>query len=839
MDPRLFYRLSNEALDFPFVGMLETTEPFSLWRFDSIPLGVNKCKQLLCGDSPHKYTVLDNSYFADHRIDLSKISFSANSILYFFFSVFCEREKNCFFYIHTTENIRIWHNEDLFSITAPKSGIAYTIHLVKGNNRFCLEYLKPAMGYVLTFWLNSFDNDQNNKYLSVLDSTTNRLKPYHSCSESFCRNNKFVLDYIFFASDSLSFFDTIDCSIIAHPSNQLLYFEKTSIKRSKHFEICLSDNKMEDCTHIELRSKSSTLSCSSFFPIFEYNKYYKLLKNEILFLKGTGTKGDDECVLDFWEKELSLVPENSNSSFKIYCEAKSEFDRLFRKKRGELHQTEIERVYFYSKLDGSPISYYIKLPKKYVKSKKYPLIALFSINRYDDYSTKFGDVSHVEDFVCADITGRGVTTGSYVGEASINEILEHIKSNFSIDPLRIYGAGHSNGAYAAWINAQLYPDHYAGIFPSSGEPSIKMLDNLRNMRVFSITSTQDVPKIKTTHSMIANLFSNNPLYTCLIADKHTHATLEFVYKTNTILQEMFKRKLDMYPSKIDYTTTRNRARSAYWIQIHAIQIGVKEGRIFAEILDNKIIISTKGITGFTIRIPPQIDQSHFELIINSSHTYQYNDAAENELHFQVDEKGEIKRLLECPVCLNIYKGDGLLHGYSGPMRIFLKSSQQELLKNVADALASPITNGYNEKIDVCYPILNCNNSSEIDLKDPNISNIVFLNISDNSFANDSINDIAPIKTNNRGYSYNGYNYTGNYCVMQIFSNPEHPTRSILYINANSLEMYTKNLFLRRIVLSSYASGFHPYYNNAALIYREGKYYGILDYGGPEILIKGS
>lgn len=53
-----------------------------------------------------------------------------------------------------------------------------------------------------------------------------------------------------------------------------------------------------------------------------------------------------------------------------------------------------------------------------------------------------------EDCIVADIHGRGMTTGSYVGDISFREILKDIFSNFSIDENKIYAMGQSNGGFS-------------------------------------------------------------------------------------------------------------------------------------------------------------------------------------------------------------------------------------------------------------------------------------------------------------------------------------------------------------------------------------------------------
>ena len=177
MNNRLHYMLNQKALYFPFVGMLESTEPISFFDLNSIPSAVLKAKECLDGGAEGEYSVLDNSHFADHRIDLTKIELAPDCNAYFFFEIACEKDTDSFFYIHTSLNIRIWHNEQFFSITRSRTGVAFTIQLKKGSNRICLEYPKAKRGYVLSFWINSFENESKNDYLSVLDGTANRLHP--------------------------------------------------------------------------------------------------------------------------------------------------------------------------------------------------------------------------------------------------------------------------------------------------------------------------------------------------------------------------------------------------------------------------------------------------------------------------------------------------------------------------------------------------------------------------------------------------------------------------------------------------------------------------------------
>ena len=88
----------------------------------------------------------------------------------------------------------------------------------------------------------------------------------------------------------------------------------------------------------------------------------------------------------------------------------------------------------------------------------------------------------------------------------------------------------------------------------------------------------------------------------------------------------------------------------------------------------------------------------------------------------------------------------------------------------------------------------------------------------------------PIKMDKEGYIYKGIRYEGSYCIMQIFENPYAPGSSLLYIQASDSRQLRRNLFTRQALLPSYVYGLHPYWNNEALIYSNGKYFAVYEWG---------
>lgn len=66
--------------------------------------------------------------------------------------------------------------------------------------------------------------------------------------------------------------------------------------------------------------------------------------------------------------------------------------------------------------------------------------------------------------------------------------------------------------------------------------------------------------------------------------------------------------------------------------------------------------------------------------------------------------------------------------------------------------------------------------------------------------------------------------------MQEIVSPYDPDKTVLYISYNSEASVQKNLFLRKVLISSYANGLNPYLNNEALVCINGEYRKITEWG---------
>lgn len=106
---------------------------------------------------------------------------------------------------------------------------------------------------------------------------------------------------------------------------------------------------------------------------------------------------------------------------------------------------------------------------------------------------------------------------------------------------------------------------------------------------------------------------------------------------------------------------------------------------------------------------------------------------------------------------------------------------------------------------------------------PSQSLVVLDNCSGRGEIPDAIRKNAVIKTDLCGYTYQDERYNGDYLIMQIVTHPTNPQNSILYINTNNEDLYSKCLFTRKLLLPAYANGYHEYLNSYALIFQNGRY----------------
>ena len=120
----------------------------------------------------------------------------------------------------------------------------------------------------------------------------------------------------------------------------------------------------------------------------------------------------------------------------------------------EVYAPGTKRVFFHDALDDSMNYYRVTLPQGYDPRQTYPLFVICSTKEYGTFGARFA-AENPDNLIVADVSVRGVTLGSYIGEAALLHTLADLQKRFSIDADRVYIGGYSNGASAALAAACL------------------------------------------------------------------------------------------------------------------------------------------------------------------------------------------------------------------------------------------------------------------------------------------------------------------------------------------------------------------------------------------------
>ena len=402
--------------------------------------------------------------------------------------------------------------------------------------------------------------------------------------------------------------------------------------------------------------------------------------------------------------------------------------------------------YFRSRLDNQVEYCYVCLPQGYSPAKRYPLVITIALERYShdsDYLKQYQG----EDVIFADISGRGITLGSYVGEAAIEESIAFLFSTYSIDERRIYLVGLCNGGSAAVSYAINHPSMCAGLYIMSSHQNNELIPNLTNIHIWNVSSPSEmfyVECVKTPRPRYRKLGK----YQEVLLDEVIHDDLQVFRGKSYFIKELLNVESEKFPDTVDFTTYSSRYLTAYWVAIHAIAFGKKRARVQAKILGNDLHIRWQNITGLTITLPPQLDKKSFAVVINNKKRLEFRDYQKEKVY--IVKGGTAYAVVDPPFeRIRSRKGLGLLEVYLDPLRIVIADKGHTALLATAQAFAHPFTNGHDPKIYVEYPMVNAETV-------PAEYFICSLVIIDNNSSIDycrRIRALCPIQTDRQGFKY--------------------------------------------------------------------------------------
>ena len=831
MNSTIVYSLNDTVINPECVGLIREIMPnsYEIESCNVIPEIVQKVYNYFIFNEYLDFEYLNCvSQYGINMIDFFHLNLDERNMLYFFFCVKCEVDSDVYFTVESHALQRLWVNNKMVFFCGHGQREIYTLHLQAGINVFCIQQHDAIPDIKSTFRIRSLIADKNDD-ISLTDGNLLYIEGKIGVDVKYLNEYQYEgKDYNFFLYpiDCVNLDDNIEINVIFedHITGETLYEQKCYLYQPYSISTSQMEYKTSnlfnrlDVIFRYINKAGKGVEARQYIYLTPLLPFLPILKEKASNLLDRNLKLVEECFV----KYVISYPDNNENmlgfiewewiSKALDCIENNTFENL-------IYSEGEKRICYHSIIDDTYEYYTITLPKGYNRKKKYPLIIINNVLNGAWLSSFFSRAKELE-VIAVDFNGRGITLGSYVGDAAFNEIYTDVLSKYNIDNTKIIMMGHSNGGYATWAQAQMIPDRFAAIYPAASEPNHKALMNLNNIGVRYLTSDSEHlnHKVVTELKKQADRYIGD--YKTLWVEKYNHGLFGQIQFSERIISQLVNESSrEDYPNRIHFYTNKNRYLRSYWIDIHSIEYGSTFAEVHVEINENVINIHAENITGITITVPPQIDKLDGVIIINDEcfningkdNVILHNNANSFEL---VSEK---KKGI-------IFKGTGVIDPFIKPVRIinFLKKKHNDILNN----FQTPSTNGFYGSAYVKYPVLEIDKLREL----PKHSLIILDNCSAECSILNDIKSKIRIEMDEFGYSYLGKRYTGEYLIMQIVEHPTELDNSILYINTNNEELYEKCFFTRKIVLPAYSNGYHPYLNSNAIIFNGKTYFTVPEYG---------
>jgi poly(3-hydroxybutyrate) depolymerase len=175
---------------------------------------------------------------------------------------------------------------------------------------------------------------------------------------------------------------------------------------------------------------------------------------------------------------------------------------------------------------GEIMPYRLFIPSSYNSAKPTPLVvALHGLGGSEDgwmdaYQQQLPALAEQHGFIAVSPLGYradgfyGYSYGSdpasrrkqELSEQDVMNVLARVRTDYKVDPARIYLMGHSMGAIGTWFLAAKYPDIWAALGPIAGTGNPKSMDRMRHIPQFVVHGDADptVP-VSGSRNMVASM----------------------------------------------------------------------------------------------------------------------------------------------------------------------------------------------------------------------------------------------------------------------------------------------------------------------------------------------
>lgn len=493
--------------------------------------------------------------------------------------------------------------------------------------------------------------------------------------------------------------------------------------------------------------------------------------------------------------------------------------------------------YHISSFDGSYQPYALYVPDAYSPYTKWPLV--ISLHGYSsDHVLNLrrvfglGNMCRQLDADCkqtfptfpevpclvASPYGFGSMGYGAQGETDVLDVLEDVKSNFSIDDDRVYLTGLSMGGEGTWHIAVRYPDLWAAIAPVcaptaffAGPEDVKCL--ARNlMHVPANISHGDCDTtVPVDESREMARIMDELAYSYMYEEYPDveHNAWDHTYADARIFRWLLQYRKALKPRKISFTTDRLRYNTAYWIEVSRINTWYELARIDARILkNNSIQILAENIGAFVLHLDKAPINLELPVKIICNGIQHFSGHIENP---------SIQIILNEPPSCGLAKKKGL----EGPVFDALKSRfavvygtqtddpvMRDTLKCAGDCAAF-----WSDWADAEIPIFA---DHEIDDGKIDAFNLILVGDNRTNQIIGRINDHLPIRFTESGIASDTDVYgDGNSGLIEVYPNPLNPDKYAVIIGGSTEDILMK----------------------AASSYRDMPDYGVFsestDFGNPE------
>lgn len=480
-------------------------------------------------------------------------------------------------------------------------------------------------------------------------------------------------------------------------------------------------------------------------------------------------------------------------------------------------------VFYKSKIDGKEEIYTISLPRKIRANQKYPIIFFSSMRRYSWYSQYLHEHDEDRSVIFVDITARGYTLGSYVGEVSLLEAIYTVLEIFPVNKSKMYFFGYTTGGFAAWSLLQNYPDLFTAGVIIGGEANLSKVENVVNIPILHFGIDSD--KFRKCFAMVGRELKGNIYaeYTRVYFEEADDNTLEYLVYSPKIIDWMLKHtKPRLQPHEIYFTVDSLRHNRAYWVEVEELANAAIPAQVRVRIKNKYTLnVQADNVKSLVLHLPAEL-QFPLEIFINQSE-YRMN----KECTLIRIRNGKLEGLQQRDKLYGLpLSGTGILDIYMAPMKVYTGQQKEglnaDIIRRVVYNIANPVTIGYERQIYVDYPVYYIEDYAQIPCEEGMNYTLIQLYSSDSDIF---VNCNVMLKED--GLFYKNHWMPGQYCIYTVYRHQKNGT--VLLIYANDLSMMKRSVMTRSFFIPSYSSERHQFMNAGTVINIGKQYYLANDY----------